>query len=374
MSSRATYDFRSDTFTTPTPRMLEAMGTASVGDDVYGEDETTTALLSRMCKLTGKDAALFTPSGTMGNQILVRSNLVYAGPASIVCDDRAHIYRNEAAGLAVLSQAIVYPCVPRNGKYITLEDIQDRVVDYRDVHVPTTKLICLENTLSGVVMPVDEIRRIFEFARENGMRMHLDGARLWNASAESGVSMAEYCQYFDTVSICVSKGLCAPIGSVIVGDKASIERAKYVRKQQGGSMRQTGMLAAAANVGIDEVWPTMKATHTKVKAFARELETELGYKFEVPVETNFIFLDCKRTGLDIAILEEEAQKRGLAVHSNRLAFHYYTSDDGLCKLKEAAKIALERSREARILPTYEQSSSSGFVNSKSGLHKYATKK
>lgn len=374
MASRAAYEYRSDTFTTPTEKMRAAMMAASVGDDVYIEDESTNAFLARMCKLTGKEAALFAPSGTMANQILIRSNLMYSAPSSIVCDDRAHVYRNEAAGLAVLSQAVVYPAIPSNGKYITLEDIKPRVIDYKDIHVPTTQLICLENTISGVVMPLAEIERIAEYAKQNGLRMHLDGARLWNACAETGVSMAEYCKHFDTVSICVSKGLCAPIGSVLVGDKASIDRAHYIRKQQGGGMRQTGFLAAAANVGVDEVWPAMKSVHDKVKLLAKYLETELGYKFELPVETNFIFIDCKRTGLDIALLEDEAKKRGLNVESNRLSFHHHNADDGYEKLKEAAKAAKERSVAAGIVPIDTQTDATKAGTSAPGVHQYSTSK
>lgn len=367
---RSSAEFRSDTFTVPSEKMLAAIAAASVGDDVYQEDETTNAFQERIRQLTGKDGALFFPSGTMSNQVGVRSNL-FQPPYSIVADDRAHVYRNEAAGLAILSQAIVYPANPKNGKYVTLEDIKARVIDYKDIHVPTTKLICLENTISGVIVPLEEIKRISEFAREKNIRMHLDGARLWNASAETGIPLKEYCQYFDTVSLCLSKGLGAPIGSVLVADKKTLEHARWIRKQQGGGMRQVGLLAAAANVAIDEVWPTMKETHAVVKKLADYLAKELGFKYEVPVETNFIFIDARRSGLDIELFEDESKRRGLNVVSNRLSFHYQISPESIELLKEAAKTALERSKYLGIRPVNEDTLGAGFAGSKSGSHKYA---
>ncbi|VVT53821.1 uncharacterized protein SAPINGB_P003767 [Magnusiomyces paraingens] len=368
--TRSSKEFRSDTFTVPSERMMEAIREASVGDSVYEEDEDTNSLQKRIQELTGKAGALFFPSGTMSNQVGVRSNL-HQPPYSIVADDRAHVYRNEAAGLAILSQAIVYPAFPSNGLYLTLEDIKKRVIDFKDIHVATTKLVCLENTLNGIIMPLDEIKRISEYAKANGIRMHLDGARLWNASAETGISLKEYCQYFDTVSLCLSKGLGAPIGSVLVADETTIETARWIRKQQGGGMRQVGLLAAPANVAIDEVWPTMKATHLVVKKLAQYLEEELSYKFEGPVETNFIFIDGPRSGVDIVILEEEAKKRGLNVVSNRLAFHYQISPEAIELLKEAAKAALERSREIGVKPEGGDSEGIAVAGSKSGSHKYA---
>lgn len=350
MSSRVAYELRSDTFTVPTKRMRRAILEASEGDDVYMEDESTFDFLARICSMTGKESALFAPSGTMANQVLIRSNLTCSSPTSIVCDYRAHVYRCEAAGLAVLSQAIVYPATPTNGKHITLENIEEVIVNDQDIYVPVTRLICLENTISGVVIPVEEIKRISEYARSKGIRMHLDGARLWEACAKTGVSMEEYCQYFDTISICVSKGLGAPVGSVMVGDKVTMERARWIRKQQGGGMRQVGPLAAAANVAIDEVWPTMSTTHQKVAAVADIMEKEFGYVFQVPVQTNFIFIDTKGSGVDLKIFLEEAKKEGLKVSNNRLAFHHQLVDDAYDKLVKVAGIAMEKSRAAGFVP------------------------
>lgn len=362
-SIRSAFEFRSDTFTVPTEKMKAAMLEASTGDDVYMEDESTSDFQARIRQLTGKDAALFFPSGTMCNQVGVRCNL-FQPPYSIVADDRAHVYRNEAAGLAILSQAIVYPAKASNGKYVTLEDIRERLVEFNDIHCAPTKLICLENTISGVIVPIEEIKRISEYARSHGMKLHLDGARLWNASAETDIPLSEWCQYFDTVSLCLSKGMGAPIGSVLVGDKPTIEHARWIRKQQGGGMRQVGILSAAANVAIDEVWPTMKETHKNVKDLAKYLETEHGYKFDVPVETNFIFIDAAGSGIDLGIFEEEASKRGLKAIGNRLAFSHQTSPQAYELLKEVGKVAKERSREAGILPSTAANSTAGYAGPK----------
>lgn len=248
---------------------------------------------------------------------------------------------------------MVYPVSANNGKYITLEDVKARTVNWKNIYVAPTKLICLENTISGVIMPIEEIARISEFAKANGIRMHLDGARLWNASAETGIPLSEYCKYFDTISLSV-KGLGCPVGSVVVGDKATMDHAIWIRKQQGGGMRQVGMLTAAANVALDEVWPTMKGTHAKVKELSKYMESELGYKFEVPVETNFIFIDAQRSGIDISVFEEEARNRGLNVSSNRLGFHHQNSNEAIELLKETARAAKEKSKEMGIVPTTVQ--------------------
>ena len=227
-------EFRSDTFTVPTRAMIEdGFLNATYGDSVYLEDEATLKLESKMCELTGKPAALFCVSGTMSNQIGVRTNLVQP-PYSVLCDYRSHIYLHEAAGLATLSQAMVHPVKPANGDYLTLEDILDNITyDDGDIHAAPTKLISLENTLHGIIMPIEEIERISKFCREHEIRLHLDGARLINASVETGISLKEYCQYFDSVSICLSKSLAAPIGSILVGDQKFITKATHFKKQQG---------------------------------------------------------------------------------------------------------------------------------------------
>ena len=195
-------EFRSDTFTVPTRAMVEAsFANSTYGDSVYKEDAVTLTLEEKMCTLTGKPAALFCVSGTMSNQIGLRANLVQP-PYSVLCDHRAHVFLHEAAGLAMLSQAMVHPVTPSNGNYLTFEDVVENVTfDDGDIHAAPTKVISLENTLHGIIMPIEEIRKISQFCRENDIKLHLDGARLWNASAATGISIEEYCSYFDSVSL-----------------------------------------------------------------------------------------------------------------------------------------------------------------------------
>lgn len=344
LPSSASGDFRSDTFTTPTRAMREAAMNASTGDSVYEEDATTVELETKVAELAGKEAAIYVPSGTMSNQIALRLHL-YQPPHSILCDYRAHVYTAEAAGLAVLSQAMVTPVRPSNGVYLTLEDVERSAILGTNIHTAPTKVISLENTLGGTIMPVTEIERISQWARRHDIKMHLDGARLWNASAETGVSIAEYCSHFDTVSLCLSKGLGAPVGSILVGSSAVIEKGRWIRKQQGGGIRQAGWLSAAAIVAIDTVWPTMRATHAKAKQLAAYLETK-GVTTQLPVDTSFLFIDAKRCNLNTAILVEEAAKLGLKLWDERIVFHHQITDSDVERLKQAFDIAITKSEFA----------------------------
>ncbi|KAK9495870.1 pyridoxal phosphate-dependent transferase [Lipomyces doorenjongii] len=341
--SIAATDFKSDTVTTPTPSMLQAMLTATHGDDVYKEDKTTNDLQARVAEMCGKPAGLFVVSGTMGNQICLRAHL-HQPPHSILCDYRAHVYTHEAGGLATLSQAMVTPVHPRNKIYLTAEDIEDYLILGDDIHTAPTRVISLENTLGGTIMPIEEIAKISTLARQHGIKMHLDGARLWNAAAETGVSLSEYAKYFDTMSLCISKGLGAPVGTVIVGEPDVIQTANWFRKQAGGGIRQAGLLAAAADVAITETFPKLKITHEVTKKLASELE-EMGLTFQIPVQTNFIFLDLMEAGIDPAVLIEEGNKLGITIAGARIAIHYQTSAAAIEKLKLAVKKSLEIAKQ-----------------------------
>lgn len=351
--------YTGDTFTTPTESMLKAMLTASQGDDVYEEDTDVNNLQARVASIAGKEKGCFMTSGTLSNQVGLRCQL-YQPPHSILCDHRAHVYTSEAAGLAILSQAMVTPVIPANGVYLTLEDIKKHIINYEDVHIAPTKVISLENTLGGSIMPIEEIKRISEYAQSVNIKMHLDGARLWHASIETGIPMDEYCKYFDSVSLCLSKGMGAPVGSVLVGDADFIKRARWIRKQQGGGIRQAGLLAQAANVAIDEIWPTMKETHALVKNTVQFLNENYGIKTELPPDTNFIYVDAKASGLDIHILYEEATKRGVKMFDyNRLVFHHQTSLEAVESLKESFKVAIEKSRANGLTPGNDATSQVG---------------
>ncbi|ONH65236.1 Low specificity L-threonine aldolase [Cyberlindnera fabianii] len=327
-------EFRSDTFTTPTQSMLETVFQASVGDSVYSEDDDTNALEKRIAELTGKEAGLYCISGTLANQIAVRTNLVNP-PYSVLCDHRSHIYVHEAAGLATLSQAMIVPVVPSNGCYMTLEDIQKKInVDDGDIHGAPTRLISLENTCHGVVYPIEELRRIREYCNETGIPLHCDGARLWNASVASGVSFKEYGEIFDSISICLSKSLGAPIGSVLVGSKKFIKKANHWRKQNGGGVRQSGLLARMADVAITENLPEIVKSHQMAKDVADFL-TGKGLKLAEPCQTNFVFLDVEKSPIDLDILAKYGEKYNVRVWPGRISFHFQNDQESVENVKKA---------------------------------------
>ncbi|KAJ6190212.1 hypothetical protein N7519_000233 [Penicillium mononematosum] len=332
-SSPAENEFRSDTFTTPTPSMLAAMTNASFGDDVYQEDPITIKFQNEIARLTGMEDALFMLSGTMGNQIGVRVHLNQP-PHSVLCDYRAHVYAEEGSGLAVLSQAMVTPVHPANGIYLTLDDVKNWTILGDDIHTAPTKVISLEVTIGGVVTPMEEIKKISEFARAHDIKVHCDGARLWNASAATGYSLADYCQHFDTVSMCVSKGLGAPVGGVLASTNSSIKRARWLRKQQGGGIRQAGVLTAPALVALEEVWPTMEQTHEKTKRLERDLEA-LGVVPQIPVHTNFFFIDAEKSNVNMGILLEQCDRFNVKLMDERIALHHQISEEAIDNLKAA---------------------------------------
>ncbi|KAK9476676.1 pyridoxal phosphate-dependent transferase [Lipomyces japonicus] len=346
--SVAATDFKSDTVTTPTPAMLKAMLTATHGDDVYKEDKTTNDLQERVAVMTGKPAGLFVVSGTMGNQLCLRAHLKQP-PYSILCDYRAHVYTHEAAGLAVLSQAMVTPVHPSNGVYLTAEDVAKYLILGNDIHTAPTKVISLENTLGGTIMPIEEIAKISELARRHDLIVHLDGARIWNASAETGVSLSEYGKYFDSMSLCLSKGVGAPVGTVIVGEVEFIETCNWFRKQTGGGIRQAGLLAAAADVAITDHFPhKLKETHQVTQKLAHDL-AQLGITFQLPVQTNFIFLDLSKAGISASTLVDEGKKLGITIMGSRIAIHHQITNDSIEKLKLAVKNSIEFARQQRSI-------------------------
>lgn len=341
-------EFRSDTFTVPTPSMKDSVvralsdGSLVLGDSVYKEDPMTLQLEATVAKMAGKEAALFCVSGTMSNQIGLRANLVQP-PYLILCDYRAHVFLHEAGGLASLSQAMVHPVMPANGNYLTLDDIIDNFTPSDgDIHAAPTKVISLENTLHGVIYPIEEIKRILEFAREHDIRLHLDGARLFNACVETGISVAEYCQYFDSVSLCLSKSLGAPIGSVLVGDSAFIEKANHFKKQVGGGIRQNGINALMALTALSENMLRIRVGHQYARDVGRFCEAH-GILLEVPVETNFVFVDVRRNHMDDALLVALGEKHNVRLMGGRLAFHFQLSAEAVERLKD---VLLECKTEA----------------------------
>ncbi|KAI0873947.1 pyridoxal phosphate-dependent transferase [Hypoxylon argillaceum] len=334
----AAFDFRSDTMTTPTAAMLHAIHTTTLLDDVFQEDPTTMALEAHVAALTGKEAGLFVLSGTMGNQIALRS-LLTQPPHGVLCDRDSHIVKYEAGGVASLCGALLTAIRPSNGRYLTLEDVQKNAVLSDDVHACPTRVISLENSLNGMVMPLQEVQRISAFARANGILMHCDGARLWEVVASGAGSLTGFCACFDTISLCFSKGLGAPIGSIVVGSKSLIKHGRWVRKSIGGGLRQAGVVTAAARVAVDVTFGTdsngqgglLKATH----ATARRVEkmwTDLGGRMENPVETNMCWLDLESLGCSAARFEQLGREAGLKLMGNRLITHYQIGEEAMQKL------------------------------------------
>ncbi|AWU77333.1 uncharacterized protein C5L36_0D00720 [Pichia kudriavzevii] len=327
-------EFRSDTFTVPTQKMLESVLTCTVGDSVYKEDQDCLDLEDKVARLSGHEAALFCSSGTMSNQIALRAHL-FQPPHSILCDYRAHVYSHEAGGLATLSQAMVSPVRPANGNYITLDDILENYIpDDGDIHMAPTKVVSLENTLHGIITPYEEIERISQWCKETGILLHCDGARLWNASAETGISIHDYCRLFDSVSLCLSKSLGAPFGSILVGKKKFIEKCNHFKKQNGGGIRQAGMLAKMASIAIDDNFDKIKISHQYAKNVG-QFCVEKGIPLESPVDTSFVFLDSKKFKVNPSTYDIISKKYNVRTMGNRLAFHYQNSPEAIENLKSA---------------------------------------
>lgn len=283
-------DLRSDTVTRPTPEMRRAMAEAEVGDDVYGEDPTVRALEERTAALLGKEAALFVPSGTMANQIAVGVNTQPGD--EVLCASTSHVYVWEAGGIARLS-GVTARTFAGDGGLLSVDELRE-VIRPDDPHYVRTRLVSLENTHNrggGRVHPIDEVARIARWAREHDLRMHLDGARLMNAVIASGIAASEWGRHFDTVSICFSKGLGAPVGSALAGSAGAIRDGRRLRKLFGGGMRQAGVLAAAALYALDHHVDRLKHDHDNARLLAGAFESTEYFTLESgPVETNLVWV------------------------------------------------------------------------------------
>ena len=287
-------DLRSDTLTRPTPGMKEAMFAAPVGDDVFGEDPTVNALEEKIAALFGMEAALFCPSGTMTNQIAIRLHTRIQ--SEVICHNYSHIYLYEGGGIMANSHASVKLLEGDLGK-ITAAQIAESI-NPDDVHAPETTLVSLENTMNkggGSIYTLEEIKPIHALCKEKGIKLHLDGARLFNALVETGESPADWGAHFDTISICLSKGLGCPIGSVLLGSKVEIKRARKVRKVFGGGMRQVGFLAAAGIYALDNHVNRLKEDHNRARTLG-EMLSKLPVVTEIfPVATNIVIARLEGT-------------------------------------------------------------------------------
>ncbi|MGQ0632141.1 MAG: threonine aldolase family protein [Sporichthyaceae bacterium] len=304
-------DLRSDTVTRPTPGMRAAMAAAEVGDDVYGEDPTVLALQERVADLLAHEAALFTPTGSMANQLGIRA-LVRPGE-ELLCDWGAHIVRAELGAHAAFGATTSRTFTTLHGRLDVAEVIR-HVAEPAGPFMVSTGVVAIENTHNfggGSVQPLPEILKLRQFADGAGIRLHLDGARLWNAHVATGASMAEYGRAFDTVAVCLSKGLGAPIGSLLCGPAALIDEARWWRKRLGGGMRQVGILAAAGLYALEHHVERLAEDHARASALASALAS--AGAGVAPVETNIVIFELPPSAPGVEEFVAKARAEGVLV-------------------------------------------------------------
>ncbi len=335
-------DLRSDTVTRPTQAMRRAMCEAAVGDDVFGEDPTVNRLEAYVAELLGKEAALYAPSGTMCNQVAVFVNTDRGD--EVLLHEGSHVFNYEAGAPALLSSVQVKP-LPGEGGVVSAETLR-AAVRPEDVHFPRPGLLCLENThntAGGKVFPLEDFAAVAAAAREYGIRVHLDGARLFNAQAATGIPAREWCEHADTVSVSSSKGLGAPVGSLLAGDEETIREARRVRKAFGGGMRQAGVIAAGSLYAFEHHAERLVEDHERARKLAAGLK-EAGYRAGQP-ETNMVLVE---TGEADLLLQALAREGVLATPGRagfvRLCTHLDVGDEEIeVVIEAAARIgALER--------------------------------
>lgn len=333
MPDGAMIDLRSDTVTRPTPAMLEAMSKALVGDDVFGEDPTVNALEERLAALFGKEAGLFCPSGTMTNQIAVR---VHTRPGDeVIGDEGMHIYRYEGGGIMANSGCSVKFVPNDRGRY-TAQAMEAAINNAADNYVARTRLVNVENTHNrggGSVWDLQEVQRIRAVCERYGLALHLDGARIFNAMAMDGRTPIEWGAPFDSVSVCLSKGLGAPVGSVLLGGRDLIREARRVRKRMGGGMRQAGYLAAACLHALDHHVDRLVLDHRKASRLAAALSALPYVQTVLPVETNIVVFDLAdgRRAADVLDLLRDKGVRALPFgpHTIRMVTHLDVDDQAI---------------------------------------------
>lgn len=331
-------DLRSDTVTKPTPAMRRAMAEAEVGDDVFGEDPTVNALQRRAAELFGREAALFVPSGTMGNQIAIK---VHTQPGDeVILEEASHIFNAEMAMMGAFSGVIPRP-IPSERGFLRWAQIE-AAIRPKVYYYAQTRLICLENTHNfkgGGVYPLKWAGEIIERAHERGLAVHLDGARIFHAAVATGLSVKELTEGFDSVMFCLSKGLGAPVGSMLVGSAEFIEKARRIRKMLGGGMRQAGMLAAAGLYALEHHVERLAEDHENAKLLAQALQ-EIPEVHLEPVETNIVIFELAKTPAERLIAELKKRSiLALAIGSRRvrLVTHLDVSQDDVLHAAQAIR-------------------------------------
>lgn len=340
-------DLRSDTVTQQTEVMRRAMYEAKVGDDVYGEDPTMRRLEELACEMTGKEAALFATSGTQGNQLAILSHCSIG--QEVIAEELSHIYTLEGAAPAALAGVQVKPIAGFHGA-LTAEAVE-RAIHPHDIHKGDIGLICMENThnqAGGRVIPLSKMKEVYQVGQKYNIPVHVDGARIFNAMVASGTSLKEYAATCDSMQFCLSKGLAAPVGSLLVGSRPFIERARHWRKRMGGGLRQSGFLAAAGIVALTEMVDRLAEDHMNAKRLAEGLQEIPGFQVNpADIETNILLCDITGTGMTSTQLIDQLHDVGIiasAFNSNSIRFvtHYGITaemiDEALLRIKHLMTI------------------------------------
>ncbi len=334
-------DLRSDTVTKPTHEMREAMAGAEVGDDVYMDDPTVNKLQEKAAEMLGKEDSLFVPSGTMGNLLAL---LVHCQRGhEVIVGDKSHIYINEAGGMSALGGIHPRPILNQIDGTLLLDDIL-AAIQTEDVHHTITRLICLENTQNtcgGVVLSAEYTRAVGKIAHENNLTLHLDGARIFNAATALNISVKDLVEPADSVMFCLSKGLTAPVGSMLVGTNKFINRARHLRKMLGGGMRQAGVLAAAGLISLEKMSTRLGQDHARAKNLFEGLKQIQGLKLDASPSSNMVYFDLlDEVKFSVGQIAEAMKKHGILVdwagpRRFRLVTHYWVDDAGVDKTLQA---------------------------------------
>ena len=334
-------DLRSDTVTIPTDNMRQAMFEAEVGDDVYEDDPTLKKLEILAAQIAQKEAALFVPTGTMGNQVCIYTHTKRGD--EIIVDSDCHIIMAEAGAAAIIS-GVQTRTIKCDKGYLDAKDVESVIRKDYNVHYPDTGLICLENARSnGTVVSLDKMREVYEVAKKYNIPVHLDGARLFNAAVFLGVDASEITKYTDSVMFCLSKGLCAPVGSIIAGSKEFIFRARKSRKIFGGGMRQAGILAAAGIVALNEMRQYLNVDHENAKLLAHELSQIPGIQVDKSkIQINMVFFDKSATGISDDIIVSKMLQKGIKISGcedglMRFVTNYYVTKEDIKYIADCMK-------------------------------------
>lgn len=335
-------DLRSDTVTHPTDQMKKAMFEAQVGDDVYGDDPTMIALEKYAAELVGKEAALFVPTGTFGNQLAIFTHCKRGN--EVILGEDCHVVQHEVGASSIIAGVQLRPIKSRNG-ILDPHEIEDRIrTEEEDIHYPGTGLICLENAHSnGKIIPINIMMKTYITAQKHNLPVHLDGARIFNAASYLDVDVKEITKYCDSIMFCLSKGLCAPVGSILAGKKEFIAKARKGRKLMGGGLRQAGFLGAAGLTALKEMVPKLKTDHENALYMAHELSKIPGIEVNIhDVQINMIYFDMHKTKYDNNKFVQEMYSMGIKINPEenglmRFVTHHWITKEKVQIVIQAVK-------------------------------------